>query len=212
MRRRAVTWLAWSLVALSVALLVVGLSLARMTRCIAPEIPYGSEADPGSVVSSLVTLLTFSVVGAIVASRHPRNAIGWIFCGVSLISRLQQPRRGLRRVLARRRFRPRKPRRDGSVVLVVVVEPPGVHPHEFPAALVPRRSAAFAPLAARGLVRGARNRGLRRRLCAGGLTARGLPAHRKPLRCRQPHRDDGGGCRCHLVRGLHGCVCRLAHR
>jgi hypothetical protein len=29
--------------------------------------------------------LTFSVVGAIIASRQPRNAIGWLFCGVGLV-------------------------------------------------------------------------------------------------------------------------------
>jgi hypothetical protein len=30
-------------------------------------------------------LLTFSVVGTIVASRHPRNTIGWIFCSTGLV-------------------------------------------------------------------------------------------------------------------------------
>jgi hypothetical protein len=30
-------------------------------------------------------MLTFSVVGAIVSSRHPRNTIGWIFCGIGLV-------------------------------------------------------------------------------------------------------------------------------
>jgi hypothetical protein len=30
-------------------------------------------------------LLTFSVVGAVIASRQPRNAIGWIFCSVGLV-------------------------------------------------------------------------------------------------------------------------------
>jgi hypothetical protein len=36
------------------------------------------------VVANLVTLLTFSVVGAIIASRHPRNTIGWLFCSVGV--------------------------------------------------------------------------------------------------------------------------------
>jgi hypothetical protein len=34
------------------------------------------------VLFTLATWLPFSVVGAIVASRHPRNTIGWIFCTI----------------------------------------------------------------------------------------------------------------------------------
>jgi len=83
MSRRAAAWLAWSLVALSVALLLGGIALALVTRSTAPDLPLG-ETDDGSVVADLVTLLTFSVVGAIIASRHPRNAIGWLFCGVGV--------------------------------------------------------------------------------------------------------------------------------
>ena len=83
--RRAASWLAWSLVALSVALLLGGITLARTTRSTAVELPYGGEAELGSAVLSLATLLTFSVVGAIVASRHPRNTIGWLFCSTGLV-------------------------------------------------------------------------------------------------------------------------------
>jgi NADH:ubiquinone oxidoreductase subunit 4 (subunit M) len=80
MSYRAASWLAWSLVALSVVLLVGGIALARMTRSTALELPYGSVGDAGYVVIALANVLTFTVVGAIVASRHPRNPIGWIFC------------------------------------------------------------------------------------------------------------------------------------
>ena len=83
--RRAASRLAWSLVALSVTLLVGGVWLARTTRFTAVDLPYGSEAELDSVVLNLVTVLTFSVVGAIVASRHPRNTIGWLFCSVGLV-------------------------------------------------------------------------------------------------------------------------------
>ena len=85
MRHRTATWLAWSLVTLSVALLAGGFSLARMTMSILPDLPNDSEAYPGRAVFTLATVLTFSVVGAIIASRQPRNAIGWIFCGIGLV-------------------------------------------------------------------------------------------------------------------------------
>ena len=37
---------------------------------------------------SLVGVLVFSGVGGLVASRQPRNPIGWIFCGVGVVSGL----------------------------------------------------------------------------------------------------------------------------
>ena len=75
---RAVNWLAWSLVVLSVVLLVGGLSFTLMTRSSIPESPYYG------LVTLSVLALAFSVVGAIIASRQPRNAIGWIFGGVGV--------------------------------------------------------------------------------------------------------------------------------
>jgi hypothetical protein len=78
MSTRAAPWLAWSLVTLSVVLLVGGLSFALMTRSSVPERPYY-----GSVTLSVLAL-AFSVVGAIIASRQPRNAIGWLLCSVGV--------------------------------------------------------------------------------------------------------------------------------
>ncbi|HEX6711340.1 MAG TPA: hypothetical protein VF068_13500 [Rubrobacter sp.] len=74
---RAASWLAWTLMALSVALLLGGIALSN-----APERPYYGLVN---AVFYLATVFTFSVVGAIIASRQPRNAIGWIFCGVGLV-------------------------------------------------------------------------------------------------------------------------------
>jgi MFS family permease len=84
MRQRAAAWPAWSLVALSVALLLGGIALALVTRSTVPDLPFGGETEDGSVVADLATLLTFSVVGAIIASRHPRNTLGWLFCSVGV--------------------------------------------------------------------------------------------------------------------------------
>src|SRR5215204_574060 len=82
MSTRAAPWLAWSLMVLSVVLVVGGIALALMNRSSVPERPYYGPVD---AVFYLATVLTFSVVGAIIASRQPRNAIGWIFCGVGLV-------------------------------------------------------------------------------------------------------------------------------
>ena len=109
-----------------------------------------------SSVTLAVLALAFSVVGAIIASRQPRNAIGWLFCGVGVTIGLSSFAGELRRVLARGRIRDGRPRRDGGVVLVVVVDPSGIRPHDLLAAVVPRRPATLAALAARGLVRCAR--------------------------------------------------------
>jgi hypothetical protein len=82
MSTRAAPWLAWSLMVLSVVLVVGGIALALMTRSSTPQRSYYGPVD---AVFFLATVLTFSVVGAIIASRQPRNAIGWLFCGVGLV-------------------------------------------------------------------------------------------------------------------------------
>ena len=66
------------------ALLLGGIALSRAASFTVPDLPFGGETDDGSVIANLVTLLPFSVVGAIVASRQPRNAIGWLFCSVGV--------------------------------------------------------------------------------------------------------------------------------
>jgi hypothetical protein len=77
-------WLAWALCALSLALFVGGIALSAVASSTVPDLPFGGETEDGSVAANLVTLLPFSVVGAIIASRHPRNAIGWLFCSVGV--------------------------------------------------------------------------------------------------------------------------------
>ena len=84
MNYRTATWLAWSLVTLSVALLLGGAALSRVASSAVSDLSFVGETDDASVVAILITLLPFSVVGTIVASRKPRNAIGWLFCGVGV--------------------------------------------------------------------------------------------------------------------------------
>jgi hypothetical protein len=85
MSARAAARFSWSLVTLSVALLLGGIALSRTTRATVPGLAYGGEAELDSAILSLATVLAFSVVGAVVASRHPRNTIGWIFCTMGLV-------------------------------------------------------------------------------------------------------------------------------
>jgi hypothetical protein len=92
MSPRTTARLAWALVALSVALLLGGIALSHVASSTVPDRPLGGEAGDSSVVTNvtnLLTLLPFSVVGAIIVSRHPRNTIGWIFCSIGLAVGIQ---------------------------------------------------------------------------------------------------------------------------
>jgi hypothetical protein len=72
--RRAAAWLAWSLWAFFVILEVFSLLLTYANH-------------PASFVTDLsgaLILLAYMTVGALIASRRPENAVGWIFCAIAL--------------------------------------------------------------------------------------------------------------------------------
>ncbi len=82
MSTRAAARLAWSLWVLSVVfaafatvfyLLSISISLAGRDR-----------PPPEFLPVLLIAVLVFSTVGALVASRHPANAVGWLFCAVGV--------------------------------------------------------------------------------------------------------------------------------
>ena len=74
---RASFWLAWSLAALSIAMFVARFPLLVLAR--SADIPSSWEANltVGDLLGGVVFLI-FPLVGALIASRRPRNAIGWI--------------------------------------------------------------------------------------------------------------------------------------
>jgi hypothetical protein len=74
-RNRAAAWLAWSSAALSVAIFFAAGVLNSLPR------PVSSAGDPASnsgATVGFVLFLAFPIVGAVLASRRPRNPIGWI--------------------------------------------------------------------------------------------------------------------------------------
>jgi hypothetical protein len=77
MSARAAAWLAWSLVGLTVAMFVASVTLFILAR--SAHVPSGLGASRNLIdVLTSVPVLTFPVVGALIASRRPHNPIGWI--------------------------------------------------------------------------------------------------------------------------------------
>jgi hypothetical protein len=77
MSPRTAAWLAWSLAGLSVAIFVASVALSVLVRSANVPSSWGDGFGLGDLLVS-VPFLAFPVVGALIASRHPRNPIGWI--------------------------------------------------------------------------------------------------------------------------------------
>jgi uncharacterized integral membrane protein len=83
--RRTTAWLAWSLLALSVLLYVLFLVLGLTPSASVTGMSYFQASD----VLVSIAFLDFVPVGALIASRHPGNAIGWILCTIGLLVGVQ---------------------------------------------------------------------------------------------------------------------------
>ena len=79
---RSGSWLAWALVVLSAILFVGGYTLSRTAGLTDLRVRNFGALD---VILTFAILLTFAVVGAIVASQRPSNPIGWIFSTMGLL-------------------------------------------------------------------------------------------------------------------------------
>jgi hypothetical protein len=81
MSTRTASWLAWSLAGLSAAMFLASVVLYLLARS-------SQEATgAGDTLSELLiygSFLAFPLVGALIASMHPRNPVGWICLAVGL--------------------------------------------------------------------------------------------------------------------------------
>jgi hypothetical protein len=77
MSRRAAAWLAWSLWALCVVFVVLAVLLYFYTSSERPH--------PRFVVLAGVPLLVYPTIGAFIASHRPKNAVGWVLCGMGFV-------------------------------------------------------------------------------------------------------------------------------
>src|SRR5919202_833335 len=79
MSTRTTTWLAWSLCALSLALTALSLLLLAL------NLSHPNTHIFGSWLDSTLTALSYTPVGALIASRHPENPVGWLLCLYGLV-------------------------------------------------------------------------------------------------------------------------------
>ncbi len=87
MGARASAWLAWSLATLSLAMFVGGCAFTLLSLPDAPATrptsDWGTASELGGLVL-FVPFLAFPLVGALIASRRPRNPIGWVCLAAGL--------------------------------------------------------------------------------------------------------------------------------
>jgi hypothetical protein len=84
MSTRTAAWLAWSLAALSVMMFVAAIALHVLARSVDSPGEWSTLGAVGRVLSFL-PFLAFPLVGALVASRRPRNWVGWILLADGLL-------------------------------------------------------------------------------------------------------------------------------
>src|SRR5688572_15574210 len=81
MSTRTAAWLAWGLGAISLFSFIAGLYLQSLNRSVLSV----EDAEPWMIdVGFVLLFISFTMVGALIASRSPINSIGWIFCVLGL--------------------------------------------------------------------------------------------------------------------------------
>ena len=84
MTDRALSRLAW----LTLAATLASFAVAGVLEWINDPLPGSDWGDSGTDYIFPLVILTFPLVGSVIASRRPRNAIGWIMLGIGLFTGL----------------------------------------------------------------------------------------------------------------------------
>jgi hypothetical protein len=85
MNRRTASWLAWSLAALSLISCVATIGLYIATLPAQPPSSWGTGGVVSIILVFLLPFLAFPLVGTLIASRRPKNPIGWICLAAGII-------------------------------------------------------------------------------------------------------------------------------
>jgi hypothetical protein len=82
------TWLAWSLCAVSLALMALSVVLIVLGRTASyPASPTEwTAASWAEQIAGIVGALGAPILGALIASHRPRNRYGWLWCALGLAS------------------------------------------------------------------------------------------------------------------------------
>ena len=81
MDQRTASWVAWSLCGLSLVLTGTGIGLLILLNLSYQGVPiYAYWVDATAIAVS------FSLVGAVIASRRPEHPVGWLFCTIGVLA------------------------------------------------------------------------------------------------------------------------------
>ena len=81
--------LAWGLWGLAVALTAAGIAFGVLNRGVETPKSIGSLGSPAVDALASIVMLAFPTVGVIIATRQPRNAIGWLFLATGVSAALE---------------------------------------------------------------------------------------------------------------------------
>ncbi len=81
MSSRGVVWSAWSVLGVALGFALVGLLFGILAFPAA--LPEGRDPMLIPIIVQGVLAVLYGTLGALIASRRPRNPIGWLFCAMA---------------------------------------------------------------------------------------------------------------------------------